>query len=510
MPSVRGVARLEGVHGIRPLGLELVHKLRGGLAPLIQAIIVADAIEQLHLPADQPVPARVDVLNVRMAVVDGAEHARHDLLLAVGVHLRTAQNGHGVPHLGHQRHGARIGIVDRLLGVVGTGQGDGDAHADALGGLLLGKAAEIGRLLVDPRIAGQIVRIDEEGVEVQRLQQCALAHESRQRGGPALADDLEPVQIDVGDAHLGQRLGLGAALRPQMMGNVPVDPQIAIGVGQRGRKLRRALQHAVPLEALEQKVRRLLDGHLVRLQDDLRMQRFLVRIVDAGEVFELAALDAGVLALGVALLQFVHRNVQKHLVKRDALILVASAHGIAVGAVRADQAHQGDGAAVGEQRGDLARPPHALLAVRLAEAQIAVQPRAQIIAVQAVHVLAVQLHQFILQRGGDGRLAGPRAARHPQGGPLLLQGGVARFGGQVAGGLRCSGLGGGAFDDVGGRLGECCLAHLAHVDVVGVHQALAHFCCCWWWYQDNSGGTAACCRRGRSGAAAAAASSLGG
>ena len=57
---------------------------------------------------------------------------------------------------------------------------------------------------------------------------------------------------------------------------------------------------------------------------------------------------------------------------------------VAVGAVRADEARNGDGAAVGEELGDLGDAPDVFFAVLGAEAEVFVQAEADVVAVQAV------------------------------------------------------------------------------------------------------------------------------
>ena len=62
-------------------------------------------------------------------------------------------------------------------------------------------------------------------------------------------------------------------------------------------------------------------------------------------------------------------------------------------------------AAVGEQLGDLADAANVLLAVGCGEAQVLVEPMADVVAVENVGEPAL-LDQGVLQREGDGALAG--------------------------------------------------------------------------------------------------------
>ena len=51
--------------------------------------------------------------------------------------------------------------------------------------------------------------------------------------------------------------------------------------------------------------------------------------------------------------------------------------------------------------------------------EVAVEAGADVVAVQAVHVLAAPQHQLLLQSLGDGALAAAAQPGHPQGGTLL-------------------------------------------------------------------------------------------
>lgn len=61
-----------------------------------QERFLPDAVEQLDLPADKPITARVDVLDVRVSRVDNAEYSGHDLLLPVGVDLEVVDHSHSL------------------------------------------------------------------------------------------------------------------------------------------------------------------------------------------------------------------------------------------------------------------------------------------------------------------------------------------------------------------------------------------------------------------------------
>ena len=99
---------------------------------------------------------------------------------------------------------------------------------------------------------------------------------------------------------------------------------------------------------------------------------------------------------------------------------VQGTHVVAVLAVGADEAGQRDDAGVGEQLGDLADAADVFLAVGGGEAEVLVQPVADVVAVEHVGQPAA-LHQGVFQREGDGALARAGQAGEPEGGPLLRE-----------------------------------------------------------------------------------------
>jgi len=100
--------------------------------------------------------------------------------------------------------------------------------------------------------------------------------------------------------------------------------------------------------------------------------------------------------------------------------LLARAHAVAVGAVGRDEAGQRDQAGLHHELGDLADAPHVLLAVLRAEAQVAVEPVAHVVAVQQRGQDAAR-GQRVLQRARHGRLARAAQAGEPQHAAALVQ-----------------------------------------------------------------------------------------
>src|SRR5262249_28116452 len=90
----------------------------------------------------------------------------------------------------------------------------------------------------------------------------------------------------------------------------------------------------------------------------------LVRVVDAGEVLQLAGARFLVQPFGVALLACVDRRVDVDLDERQFALDMQSADAVAVLAIRADKAGHRNEAGVREELGHLSDAANVLLAVR--------------------------------------------------------------------------------------------------------------------------------------------------
>ena len=88
MASMSGISRLEGIHSIGALGLELLGKLLGSLTPLVQAIIVTDAVQQLDFTTDEIITTTGNVLDVG---VTGIDQEMKKLELSIVSNLRKSQ-----------------------------------------------------------------------------------------------------------------------------------------------------------------------------------------------------------------------------------------------------------------------------------------------------------------------------------------------------------------------------------------------------------------------------------
>lgn len=155
---------------------------------------------------------------------------------------------------------------------------------------------------------------------------------------------------------------------------------------------------------------------------DLGLERLLIRRADAGELGDLALPGLFVETFRVALLGDLDGDVDPNLDKRHARLtarmggLVELTRQVTVGAVRTDEAGDGDGARIGEELGHFGDAPDVLFAVLGREAQVFVQAEPNVVAVEAVGGQVVWFPQKgLLQGDGDGRFATCRQARQPDG-----------------------------------------------------------------------------------------------
>mmetsp|Transcript_1424 Transcript_1424/g.5521 ORF Transcript_1424/g.5521 Transcript_1424/m.5521 type:complete len:318 (+) Transcript_1424:356-1309(+) len=207
-------------------------------------------------------------------------------------------------------------------------------------------------------------------------------------------------------------------------------------------------EDALEFEARHEHADALFDGHFVVLEVDLGRDGLLVGRVDAREARDLARVDLGVQSFGVAVAHDVEVDVHVHFEELQALVDVALARRVAVGAVRRDEGDERDDAARVEEARHLADAAHRFGAVGGREGQVAVEPGAHVVAVEHLDVLAMLEHEFLLERARDGRFARPREPRHPERDALLVERGEAFGRRQMARLLRAALARLGALDDV--------------------------------------------------------------
>src|SRR5690348_4755280 len=168
---------------------------------------------------------------------------------------------------------------------------------------------------------------------------------------------------------------------------------------------------APPQQLLDDQVRGFVGRHLCRVDADFGVLRLLVRAVDAGEILELAGAGLGIEALGVALLGFGERRIDKDL-EELALGNHPPDH-VPLGPERRDEGRQHDETRVGHEPRDLADAADVLDAVGLSEAEIAVEAVAHVVTVEQESVPSAR-GELLFDEIGDGRLAGARETCEPQ------------------------------------------------------------------------------------------------
>lgn len=168
---------------------------------------------------------------------------------------------------------------------------------------------------------------------------------------------------------------------------------------------------------------RLLDGVLVAFDVDLSGLGLFVRGADTGKLLNLTGASLLVQALWVSLLGLLYRNVDPDLNEgqgrvRSSGLSVHCARRITVRPVGADEAGESDRAAVCKQLCNLAYTSNVFIAVLLAEAQVLVQPKTNVVAVETVRSQP-QVEEMLLQSDGNGGLAGGGQPSEPDGETLL-------------------------------------------------------------------------------------------
>mmetsp|Transcript_29035 Transcript_29035/g.43631 ORF Transcript_29035/g.43631 Transcript_29035/m.43631 type:complete len:319 (-) Transcript_29035:1243-2199(-) len=195
MPRMSRVTCLECINSICTLFTKFIHEFTCRFAPLVQPIIVFDAIQQFNFTTNQIITTLVDFLNVGMTHINHTKHTSGNFFLTIGINFRIAQYSHNVPHLCRQCHSTVWRIVNRRLGILCTTQGNGNTHRYTIGGTELRKLFKVGSTRMRILIIRQIERIDQNGIEMKHFQQCPLPHESLQGGSPAFTNHLQPIQV---------------------------------------------------------------------------------------------------------------------------------------------------------------------------------------------------------------------------------------------------------------------------------------------------------------------------
>mmetsp|Transcript_13155 Transcript_13155/g.27294 ORF Transcript_13155/g.27294 Transcript_13155/m.27294 type:complete len:208 (+) Transcript_13155:1428-2051(+) len=123
MSGMGGISSLKCIDSVGSLVLEFLHELLGSLSPLVQSVVVPNAIQQFDFSSNQIVTTSINVFNVGMLHINNTKHARNNFFLSVFIYFRVAENGHRLSHL--RDEGDRMGASNCFLRVGRTRQCDG-------------------------------------------------------------------------------------------------------------------------------------------------------------------------------------------------------------------------------------------------------------------------------------------------------------------------------------------------------------------------------------------------
>mmetsp|Transcript_20108 Transcript_20108/g.43300 ORF Transcript_20108/g.43300 Transcript_20108/m.43300 type:complete len:300 (-) Transcript_20108:52-951(-) len=190
------------------------------------------------------------------------------------------------------------------------------------------------------------------------------------------------------------------------------------------------------------------------LDNNFRIWRCFVRVIDASKMLQLSGGDIGVLSLGVALLQFFNWNVQKDFIEWQALLFVPLPHSVAIGLVGGNESHQRNDTGIGKQRCKFSRSTNRFRSIRFGETQVAIDSGTQVVSVQSINMLSIVFDKLIFQGSGDRCLSRSTAARHPQRGTFLAKRSEPILCGQMTRFLTFASFCLGALNNVRRRIGQ--------------------------------------------------------
>jgi len=174
----------------------------------------------------------------------------------------------------------------------------------------------------------------------------------------------------------------------------------------------------VPFQQLDEHDGGLLGLDLGGVQHEFGLERGLIRVVDAGEAFELAGAGFFIEPLGVALLADLDWGIAKDF--EEVAFAKGGAGGVAVAAIGANERGHGDDSGINKKLADLGDAADILLAIVGGKSEVLVEAVANVVAVEYVGEVA-PLHQGMLEGVGHGALAGGRKAGEPKEDALLVQ-----------------------------------------------------------------------------------------
>mmetsp|Transcript_28641 Transcript_28641/g.80666 ORF Transcript_28641/g.80666 Transcript_28641/m.80666 type:complete len:229 (-) Transcript_28641:136-822(-) len=151
---------------------------------------------------------------------------------------------------------------------------------------------------------------------------------------------------------------------------------------------------------------------------DLWVQRLLIGVINTCEPLDLARTSGFVQPLGITGLANLDGDLHENL--NEVLVSQPGPDIVTVCTVRRDEADQGDSAILSEQLGNLANAADVLLSVLRSEAQVLVEPMANVVAVQIDCELA-QFGKGVLEGARDGAFTAARKPGEPEHTTLLVQ-----------------------------------------------------------------------------------------
>mmetsp|Transcript_2499 Transcript_2499/g.4560 ORF Transcript_2499/g.4560 Transcript_2499/m.4560 type:complete len:243 (+) Transcript_2499:1967-2695(+) len=239
-----------------------------------------------------------------------------------------------------------------------------------------GKVTEIRLTFQSFLVVSQIKGIHENAIEMKSFQQGSFSHETTQRSRPSLTDSLQPIQVNIRKQHFGQRRCFFHSFLFQVVRNLQIDRQIAIGIGQSGRShFGCSNENTIALELSKENAHRFFNGQFVSLECNFWLEWFFVGIVNTREMFQFSRFDSRILSFWIALHEFIDWHVQEYFVKGNSLILVSFAHFISITSVGRNETHQCNDSRITKQRCQFSGTSDRFRTIGFAKSQISIQAR---------------------------------------------------------------------------------------------------------------------------------------
>lgn len=156
----------------------------------------------------------------------------------------------------------------------------------------------------------------------------------------------------------------------------------------------------------------LLDTQVCVLQVYLWLLGCLIRRTNSGKFLDFSSSCLLIQALGISLLGNLNRNIDINLDERNTLLIIGMrttlimqlSGQLPVSLVRTNKTSQAYGRRIGKQLGDLRNTPYILGAIIRREAEILVEAKADVVAIEEVGLVA-QFEEVLLEGYSDGGFA---------------------------------------------------------------------------------------------------------